>query len=68
MLKTQSQYGPEATFWLRGDAGVMTEPSGAVTTAAVRSGVIHPEGPTVLIVSGGNTDNKVLESLAKFKS
>ncbi len=58
----------EATFWLRGDAGVMTEPSGAVTTAAVRSGVIHPEGPTVLIVSGGNTDNKVLESLAKFKS
>ena len=58
----------EATFWLRRDAGVMAEPSGAVTTAAVRSGAIHPKGPTVLIVSGGNTDMKVLESLAKFES
>ncbi len=58
----------EATFWLRGDAGVMAEPSGAVTTAAIRSGAIHPKGPTVLIVSGGNTDAKVLESLAKFQS
>lgn len=57
----------EATLWLRGAAGVMTEPSGAVTTAAIRSQAIHPQGPTVLIVSGGNTDDKVLESLAKFE-
>ena len=58
----------EATFWLRDDAAVMAEPSGAVTTAAVRSGAIHPKGPTVLIVSGGNTDMTVLESIAKLKS
>ena len=56
----------QATIWLRGEAGVMTEPSGAVTTAALRSGAIQPMGPTVLIVSGGNTDDKVLESLATF--
>ena len=56
----------QATLWLRGEAGVMTEPSGAVTTAALRSGAIQPSGPIVLIVSGGNTDEKVLESLATF--
>ena len=58
----------EATYWLRGEAGVFAEPSGAVTTAAIRSGALHPEGPTVLIVSGGNADTKLLESLSKFES
>lgn len=58
----------QATLWLRGVVGVMAEPSGAVTTAAIRTGAIHPKGPTVLIVSGGNADNKVLEGLAKFES
>lgn len=56
----------EATIWLRSVAGVMAEPSGAVTTAAVRTGAVQPEGPTVAIVSGGNADKKVLEGLAKF--
>jgi threonine dehydratase len=56
----------QATLWLRGEAGVMAEPSGAVTTAALRSGALQPKGPTVLIVSGGNTDDKVLERLATF--
>ncbi len=54
----------EATFWLRDEMGVTAEPSGAVTTAALRSGAFRPSGPTVLIVSGGNADAKVLESLA----
>jgi threonine dehydratase len=57
-----------ATLWLRGEAGVMAEPSGAVTTAAIRTGVIKPSGPTVLIVSGGNVDDTVLEDLAKFEA
>jgi threonine dehydratase len=55
-----------ATLWLRGEMGVMAEPSGAVTTAAVQSGTLHPSGPTVLIVSGGNADPKVLEGLTKY--
>jgi threonine dehydratase len=37
------------------------EPSGAATTAAVRSGAIAPSGPTVLVVSGGNVDPALLE-------
>jgi threonine dehydratase len=56
----------QATLWLRGEAGVMAEPSGAVTTAALRSGALQPKGPTVLIVSGGNTDEEVLERLTTF--
>ncbi len=58
----------KATLWLRGDLGVMAEPSGAVTTAALRAGAIVPKGPVVLIVSGGNADPKVLENLAKFEA
>jgi threonine dehydratase len=46
----------------------MAEPSGAVTTAAIRTGAIKPNGPTVLIVSGGNVDDKALEDLAKFEA
>jgi threonine dehydratase len=57
----------QATLWLRGEMEIMAEPSGAVTTAAIRSGVLQPTGPTVLIVSGGNADQKVLERLAEFE-
>jgi len=54
----------EATRWLNGEQGLVVEPSGAVTTAAVRSGVFRPTGPTVLVVSGGNADATVLAQLA----
>jgi len=57
-----------ATLWLRGEMGVMAEPSGAATSAAIRSRAINPKGPTVLIVSGGNADPKVLEALAQFEA
>ena len=55
----------EATLWLRSEQAVMAEPSGAVTTAAIRSGVLEPAGPTVLVVSGGNADPTVISALAK---
>ena len=54
----------EATRWLNGEQGLVVEPSGAVTTAAVRSGAFRPTGPTVLVVSGGNADATVLAQLA----
>jgi threonine dehydratase len=54
----------EATLWLRSTAQVMAEPSGAVTTAALRSGAIEPAGPTVLVVSGGNADPAVIAALS----
>ena len=54
----------EATRWLNGEQGLVVEPSGAVTTAAVRSGAFRPTGPTVLVVSGGNADATMLARLA----
>jgi threonine dehydratase len=54
----------EATRWLNGEQGLVVEPSGAVTTAAVRSGAFRPDGPAVLVVSGGNADPAVLAKLA----
>ncbi len=54
----------ESTVWLNRQGGVRAEPSGAVTTAAVRSGVLHPNGPTVLVVSGGNVDVETVNQLA----
>ncbi|MSR07219.1 MAG: threonine/serine dehydratase [Gemmatimonadetes bacterium] len=46
----------EATRWLHFDVGLTVEPSGAATTAALRSGRLRVTGPTVLVVSGGNID------------
>jgi len=40
---------------------VAVEPSGAATTAALRSGAVRPVPPTVLVVSGGNVDPALLE-------
>lgn len=54
----------EATVWLRDACDVLAEPSGAATTAAIRSGVLRPAGPTVLVVSGGNVDPAYVAELA----
>lgn len=53
----------EATRWLNGVKRFVVEPSGAVTTAAIRSGAFKPNGPTVLVVSGGNADPAALARL-----
>jgi threonine dehydratase len=55
----------EATLWLRSEQEVMAEPSGAATTAALRSGALTPTGPTVLVVSGGNADPAVVSALSE---
>ncbi|MDH4043282.1 MAG: threonine/serine dehydratase [Gemmatimonadota bacterium] len=46
----------DATVWLLRTCGVLAEPSGAATTAALRAGLLPAIGPTVLVVSGGNVD------------
>src|SRR5213594_231726 len=51
----------EAVHFLWQQCRLAVEPSGAATTAAVRSGAIHPVSPTVLVVSGGNVDPSSLE-------
>ncbi len=53
----------EAVHFLHRDCGLSVEPSGAATTAALRSGVLDPFriSPLVLVVSGGNVDPALLE-------
>lgn len=51
----------EAVHFLWRHCHLAVEPSGAATTAAVRSGAVHPVPPTVLVVSGGNVDPSLLE-------
>src|SRR5438046_133838 len=51
----------EAVHFLWQHCRLAVEPSGAATTAAVRSGAAHPVPPTVLVVSGGNVDPSLLE-------
>ena len=43
-----------ATRWLGVHQKLNVEPSGAATTAALRSGAFAVDGPAVLVVSGGN--------------
>lgn len=51
----------EAVHFLYRHCKLAVEPSGAATTAAVRSGALKPSGATVLVVSGGNVDPALLE-------
>ena len=53
----------EATVWLHETLDVRAEPSGGATTAALRSGLLEPKGPVVLVVSGGNLDAEGLADL-----
>jgi threonine dehydratase len=50
-----------AVHFLYRECGLVAEPSGAATTAAVRSGAVTPAGPTVLVVSGGNVNPALLD-------
>jgi len=51
----------EAVQFLWRECHLAVEPSGAATTAALRSGAVRPVPPTVLVVSGGNVDPSLLE-------
>lgn len=51
----------EAVHFLYRECGLVAEPSGAATTAAIRAGAVRPSGPTVLVVSGGNVDPALLD-------
>ncbi|HTY06736.1 MAG TPA: threonine/serine dehydratase [Gemmatimonadales bacterium] len=51
----------EAVHFLHRECRLTVEPSGAATTAALRSGAVRPSGTTVLVVSGGNVDPLLLE-------
>ena len=46
----------EAMRWLALEAKLLVEPTGALTLAALQTGVVEVDGPTVLVISGGNVD------------
>ena len=52
-----------AVRFLYEEMQLVTEPSGAVTTAALLAGHVQPEGSTVVIVSGGNVDPELFDRL-----
>jgi threonine dehydratase len=53
----------QAVRLLHHEAGLRVEPSGAVTTAAILSGRVRPDGPAVAVVSGGNMDEDFFDRL-----
>jgi threonine dehydratase len=54
-----------ALRFLYDEGGLMVEPSGAVTTAALLTRRIRPTGPTVAVVSGGNVDPALFQRLVQ---
>lgn len=54
-----------AVRFLHHEAKLRVEPSGAVTTAAILSGRVRLDGPTVAVVSGGNVDPDLFHRLAE---
>ena len=46
----------DAMRWLALEAKLLVEPTGALTLAAVQAGAVAVDGPTVLVISGGNVD------------
>lgn len=42
---------------------LVVEPSGAITAAALLTGIVAPEGPTVAVLSGGNVESEDMASL-----
>jgi threonine dehydratase len=52
-----------AVRFLYEEMQLVTEPSGAVTTAALLAGRVQPTGSTVVVVSGGNVDPELFNRL-----
>jgi threonine dehydratase len=46
----------DAVRYLLNRVKILAEPSGAITVAALRAGVVHPRGVTAAVLSGGNIE------------
>jgi threonine dehydratase len=46
----------DAVRYLLDRLKIVAEPSGAITVAALREGLVRPHGPTVAVLSGGNIE------------
>jgi threonine dehydratase len=54
---------PGAMRFLMDRMKLVVEPSGAITVAALRAGLVRAEGPTVAVLSGGNIEWDGLHSI-----
>lgn len=54
---------PGAVRYLLDRLKLVAEPSGAITVAALREGLVQPDGPTVAVLSGGNVEWSGLQAL-----
>lgn len=54
-----------AVRYLHHQTDLRPEPSGAVALAALLAGRLHPDGPTVAVVSGGNVDPELYQRLVR---
>jgi threonine dehydratase len=52
-----------AVRYLYDELQLVTEPSGAVTTAALLAERVRPTGSTVVVISGGNVDPDLFQRL-----
>jgi threonine dehydratase len=62
-VQVSEQHIAEAVRFLHHEAGLMSEPSGAVAVAALLAGLVRPSGPTVAVLSGGNVDPDLYQRL-----
>ena len=53
----------DAVRFLLDRVKLVAEPSGAITVAALREGLVRPTGPTVAVLSGGNIEWDGLQAL-----
>ena len=63
LLLVSEQEIRETTKFLLTRMKLVVEPSGAITVAALREGLVRAEGPTVAVLSGGNIEWDGLRSL-----
>ena len=63
MVSVSEQAIIEATRVLFEDARIVVEPSGALGLAALLSGVVKTQGRVGVIISGGNIDPSLMQTI-----
>lgn len=66
IVTVDDPHATEAVALLLERAKLLVEPSGAVTVAAILEGKVPGNGLTVAVLSGGNIDLLLLDSLVRF--
>jgi threonine dehydratase len=65
IVSVDDQQTTEAVALLLERSKLLVEPSGAVTIAALLSGVVDPHGKTLAVLSGGNVDLLLIDGIVR---